>query len=81
MRKKHSFLLTIFPDEEQQTGLRGRLEMISSGSTYTFTNLEELQKLIETEIQSGQQSLYVTSVREAKASFLTANTQAKKEDH
>ncbi len=47
MRRKHTFLLTIFPTEEQQPALHGRLEFISSGASYTFNNLTELQELIE----------------------------------
>ncbi len=56
MRKKHTFLLTIFPSEEQHSMLRGRLQFISTGSVFTFTNLEELQVLIENEIRNETQS-------------------------
>lgn len=55
MRKKHSFLLTIVPAEEQQRGhISGRLESIATGDCYTFTNLHELQQLIEKEIRARE---------------------------
>jgi hypothetical protein len=51
MRKKHSFLLTIIPAEDQaQSVIRGRLESISTGDSYTFTTLQELQALINQEL-------------------------------
>jgi hypothetical protein len=51
MRKKHTFLLTVFPSEESQSALKGRLQLISTGSSYTFTNLEEMQQIISKEIR------------------------------
>jgi len=51
MRKKHSFLLTIIPtDDQPQSIVRGKLESISTGDSYTFTNLQELQALINQEL-------------------------------
>ncbi len=55
MRKKHSFLLTIVPAEEQQRShISGRLESIATGDCFTFTNLRELQQLIEKEIHARE---------------------------
>jgi hypothetical protein len=53
MRRKYSFLLTVFPTEDQQPALHGRLEYISNGISYTFNNLAELQKIIESSITAG----------------------------
>lgn len=55
MRKKHAFLLTIIPSEEQQRShIRGRLESVATGDCYTFTNVHELQQLIEKEIHNRE---------------------------
>ncbi len=51
MRRKYSFLLTVLSSREEDQKLQGRLEVISTGKSSTFTNLDELLKLIETEIQ------------------------------
>ena len=73
MRKKHTFLLTIFPSEEQQSMLRGRLQFISTGSTFTFTNLEELRTLIENEIQSEQCASNTVSIQEPRAPYTSVD--------
>jgi hypothetical protein len=50
LRKKCSFLLTILPSEDRQSNLQGRLEVIATGKVARFTNLLELQALLEEEI-------------------------------
>ncbi len=50
MRKKYSFLLTVLSSREEESKLQGRLEVITTGKTVTFTNLEELLELIKVEI-------------------------------
>lgn len=66
MRKKHSFLLTIVPAEEQQRSrISGRLESIATGDCYTFTNLYELQQLIEKEIHNRENEA-ASSIRASK---------------
>ncbi len=52
MRKKHSFLLTILPDENDSAPIHGRLEVIATGQTEVFSSLEELRALLEQEIHS-----------------------------
>ena len=71
MRKKHTFLLTIVPAEDQpQPALGGRLEFISTGDSFTFTNMQELQQLIMKEIQQGvNKPLTGSTIREEKASY------------
>jgi hypothetical protein len=51
MRRKSSFLLTIFSTGENDD-LRGRIQYISNGKTATFTNLKELDQLIRCDISS-----------------------------
>jgi hypothetical protein len=46
MRKKYTFLLTILPAEDEQDDLCGRLQLVQSNQADTFTNLEELRRLI-----------------------------------
>ena len=53
MRKKHSFLLTILPDENDNAPIHGRLEVISTGQSEVFSSLDELQALLEQELRSG----------------------------
>jgi hypothetical protein len=69
MRKKHTFLLTIFPSEDQQPALCGRLQLINTGATYTFTNLIELQQFIEKGINLDGTSVALSSIQEGKASY------------
>ena len=52
MRKKHSFLLTILPDENDNAPIHGRLEVIATGQTEVFSSLEELKALLDLEIRS-----------------------------
>jgi len=52
MRKKHSFLLTILPDENDNAPIHGRLEVIATGQTEVFSSLEELRTLLEQEIRA-----------------------------
>ncbi len=50
MRKRQTFLLTILTPENGSTSFCGRLKVISSGKTETFTTLEELYRLIAFEM-------------------------------
>lgn len=75
MRKKHTFLLTIFPSEEQSSMLRGRLQFISTGSAFTFTTIEELQELIETEILSDKSASNGMTIQEPKAPYQPVDPQ------
>ncbi len=50
MRKKQTFLLTVLTPENGSTSFCGRLKVISSGKTATFTSLEELHRLIASEM-------------------------------
>jgi len=47
MRKKYTFLLTILPTEDDDEALRGRIQLVQSNQADTFTNLDELRKLIQ----------------------------------
>lgn len=70
MRKKHSFLLTIIPAEDQpQAILRGRVEFITTGDAYTFNGLQDLQRLIELEIQQGEGMPPARGLQEKKAIY------------
>ncbi len=51
MRKKHSFLLTILPDENDSSPVHGRLEVISTGQSEMFSSLDELLVLLEQELR------------------------------
>lgn len=50
MRKRQTFLLTILSPEADDTSFCGRLKVISSGKTCTFTNVNELYHLIASEM-------------------------------
>lgn len=50
MRKRQTFLLTILTPETEDASICGRLKVISSGKTCTFTNLDELYRLIALEM-------------------------------
>ena len=50
MRKRQTFLLTILSSETADASFCGRLKVISSGKSCTFTNLEELYDLITEEM-------------------------------
>ncbi len=50
MRKRQTFLLTIVTGENEAIPFCGRLKVISSGKTCTFTNLDDLYRLIESEM-------------------------------
>jgi len=50
MRKRQTFLLTILTPENGADSFCGRLKVISSGKTCTFTSLEDLYRLIASEM-------------------------------
>jgi len=50
MRKRQTFLLTILTPDNGAASLCGRLKVIASGKTATFTNLDELYRLIASEM-------------------------------
>jgi hypothetical protein len=50
MRKRQTFLLTILSPENGSSSFCGRLKVISSGKTATFTSLEDLYRLIASEM-------------------------------
>ena len=50
MRKRQTFLLTILGPDDEAASFCGRVKVISSGKTCTFTNMEELYQLIASEM-------------------------------
>lgn len=50
MRKRQTFLLTILSQEDEASCFCGRIKVISSGLSYTFTSLEELHSLISSDM-------------------------------
>ncbi len=58
MRKKYTFLLTILPAEDDDEALRGRLQLVQSNRAETFTNLDELQKLIQEVLNTNSSEFY-----------------------
>lgn len=50
MRKRQTFLLTIVTPEDEADSFRGRIKVISSGKSCTFTSLDELYQLILSEM-------------------------------
>jgi hypothetical protein len=58
MRKKYTFLLTILPTEDDDEALRGRLQLVQSNQADTFTNLDELRKLIQQVLNTNSSELY-----------------------
>jgi hypothetical protein len=46
MRKRQTFLLTIMTPENGDASFCGRIKIISSGETQTFTSLEELNQMV-----------------------------------
>lgn len=55
MRKRQTFLLTILTPENEDSSFCGRIKVISSGRTFTFTCLDELHRLIATEMDEEVQ--------------------------
>ncbi len=52
MRNRQSFLLTILTPDNGTECFCGKLKVISSGKTCTFTDLEELYRLIASEMDA-----------------------------
>jgi hypothetical protein len=50
MRQRQTFLLTIITSDTDNASLCGQLKVIATGKVYTFTNLDELYRLITTEM-------------------------------
>jgi hypothetical protein len=50
MRKRQTFLLTVMTPESGTTSFCGRIKVISTGKTCTFTSLEDLYHLIASEM-------------------------------
>lgn len=50
MRKRQTFLLTILTAENGSASFCGRLKVIASGKTLNFTSLDELYRLIASEM-------------------------------
>ncbi len=55
MRKRQTFLLTILSSETGDASLCGRLKVISSGKSYTFTRHDELQAILLAEMNEEDQ--------------------------
>lgn len=54
MRKRQTFLLTIMTPENGAASFCGRVKVISSGKTCTFTTLDELNGLISSEMSEEE---------------------------
>ncbi len=67
MRKKHSFLLTILPDENDTSPVHGRLEVISTGQSEMFYSLEELLVLLEHELRNITEGMTSQSMAGSKS--------------
>ncbi len=67
MRKKHSFLLTILPDENDSSPVHGRLEVISTGQSEMFNSLDELLVLLEQELRTFAEGMTPQSVAGRKS--------------
>ncbi len=52
MRKRQTFLLTILTPDNGTDCFCGKLKVISSGKTCTFTDIEELYRLIASEMDA-----------------------------
>ncbi len=52
MRKRQTFLLTILTPDNGTDCFCGKLKVISSGRTCTFTDMEELYRLIASEMDA-----------------------------
>ncbi len=52
MRKRQTFLLTILTPDNGTDCFCGKLKVISSGKTSTFTDMEELYRLIASEMDA-----------------------------
>ncbi len=67
MRKKHSFLLTILPDENDTSPVHGRLEVISTGQSEMFYSLDELLVLLEQELRNFAEGMAPQSMTGSKS--------------
>ncbi len=54
MRKRQTFLLTILTPDSGDASFCGRVKVISSGKTCTFTTLDELNGLIASEMSDEE---------------------------
>ncbi|NLG98002.1 MAG: hypothetical protein GX491_11635 [Chloroflexi bacterium] len=54
MRKRQTFLLTILKPDSGDSSFCGRVKVISSGKTRTFTTLDELNGLIASEMNDEE---------------------------
>jgi hypothetical protein len=55
MRKKQTFLLTVLTPEDQDSSFCGKIKVVATGEIRTFTNLEEMNQFIVTEMESEQE--------------------------
>lgn len=53
MRKRQTFLLTILAPETGEAPFCGRVKVIATGRTCTFTSLEELEQMIANEMSEN----------------------------
>ena len=58
MRKKYTFLLTVLPSEDREENLQGKLQLVQSKQAQTFTNLDELEELIQKELHLRKNSAH-----------------------
>ncbi len=54
MRRRKSYLLTVVPAEGAQNELCGQVKSIATGELNTFSNIEELKKLLVREVSSSR---------------------------
>lgn len=69
MRQKQSFLLSILPAEGQQLAIRGRIQCISDGATFSFASFEELQALLQQQLAARSGENLNTGVHEYQFTY------------
>jgi hypothetical protein len=53
MRKKHSFILTIFSTEDDsKQSFRGKIQFVHEKKGFTFRGMEEFEKLVEQMVEA-----------------------------
>lgn len=66
MSRFHTFLLTIFLDEQESDTLRGRIRSIATDREAIFARLEELLEFVRAEARKSELPIKESEHREGK---------------
>ncbi len=58
MRRQKSFLLTVIPAEEPQNNFCGQVKSVSTGKSFTFSNMDEFRAWLMDELAADSRENY-----------------------